>query len=108
MKVHVLETVEARGVTNRLDGMEIPMEESASGWVWYASAAVDDPSLADETPVQARAGRAPEHRRQSLCSPLTTAMRRLGAIGFGSLRTSAFGDPIWSFSARSPNWSQSR
>ena len=30
MKVHVLETAESRGVTNRLDGMEIPIEESAS------------------------------------------------------------------------------
>lgn len=34
MRVHVLETAEALGVTTRLDGMEIPMEESASGWVW--------------------------------------------------------------------------
>ena len=34
MKVHVLETAGAQAVTQRLDGMEIPMEESASGWVW--------------------------------------------------------------------------
>ncbi len=93
MKVHVLETVEARGVTNRLDGMEIPMEESASGWVWSHQQPLMIPSLADETRYKPGLGALRSIGVQSLCfCPLTTAMRRLGAIGFGSLRTSAFGD----------------
>ena len=34
MKVHVLETAAAHRLTTRLDGLELPIEESSSGWVW--------------------------------------------------------------------------
>ena len=93
MKVHVLETAESRGVTNRLDGMEIPIEESASGWVWSQQQPLMIPSLADETRFNPGMSALRDIGVQSLCLfPLTTAMRRLGAIGFGSLRTFAFAE----------------
>ncbi len=34
MKVHVLETAAAHHLTTKLDGLELPIEESSSGWVW--------------------------------------------------------------------------
>ena len=92
MKVHVLETAGTQGVTKRLDGMEIPMEESASGWVWEHQRPLTIPSLADESRYKPGMSALLGIGVQSLClCPLTTAMRRLGAIGFGSVRPDAFG-----------------
>lgn len=98
MKVHVLETAEAQAATKRLDDMEIPIEESASGWVWSQQQPLMIPSLADETRYKLGLDALRSLGVQSLCLfPLTTAMRRLGAIGFGSLRTFAFGEADMEF-----------
>ncbi len=49
MKVHVLETVAAHRLAIRLDGLELPIEESSSGWVWAHQQPLIIPSLAEET-----------------------------------------------------------
>ncbi len=91
MQVHVLETAEAQRVTRRLDGLEIPMKDSASGWVWEHQQPILIPSLADETRFQVGMDALRGIGVQSVCFfPLTTAMRRVGAIGFGCLKPCAF------------------
>jgi formate hydrogenlyase transcriptional activator len=93
MRVHVLETAAAHRLTRRLDGMQIPIDDSASGWVWTHQRPLIVPTLAEETryPIGMTALR--DIGVQSVCLfPLTTAMRRLGAIGFGSLKPFAFSD----------------
>ncbi|MBA5872839.1 MAG: GAF domain-containing protein, partial [Nitrospira sp. CR2.1] len=91
MKVHVLETAEARRVTRRLDGLEIPMKDSASAWVYEQQQPIVIPSLANETRFHVGMEALRGIGVQSVCFfPLTTAMRRLGAIGFGSVKPFAF------------------
>ena len=91
MKVHVLETAAAHRLTHRLNGLELPIEESASGWVWTHQQPLNIPSLSAETRFTMGMEVLKEIGVESLCLfPLTTAMRRLGAIGFGSLKRSAF------------------
>lgn len=93
MNVHVLETSEAHRLTNRLDGLQIPLEESASGWVWAHQQPMVIPSLAEEARFKTGMEALRDIGVQSVCLfPLTTAMRRLGAIGFGSLKSFAFGE----------------
>lgn len=91
MRVHVLETVGLQRTTSKLDGMQIPVEESASGWVWSHQRPLIIPSLAEEIRFQVGMGALRDIGVRSLCLfPLTTAMRRLGAIGFGSVKPFAF------------------
>jgi formate hydrogenlyase transcriptional activator len=93
MKVHVLETAAAHHLTTRLDGLELPIEESSSGWVWTHQQPLIIPSLDEETRFSMGMAALKDIGVQSVCLfPLTTAMRRLGAIGFGSLEPRAFGD----------------
>ncbi len=91
MKIHVLETAAAQPFTSRLNGLELPMNESFSGWVWTHQQPLNIPSLAMETRFTVGVAALKEIGVQSLYMfPLTTAMRRLGTIGFGSLKPSAF------------------
>ncbi len=93
MKVHVLETAAAHRLNTRLDGLELPIEESSSGWVWTHQKPLVIPFLAEESRFTMGMAVLKEIGVQSVCLfPLTTAMRRLGAIGFGSLEPHAFGD----------------
>lgn len=98
MQVHVLETAEAQRVTRRLDGLEISIKDSASGWVWEHQQPILIPSLAEETRFQVGMDALRGIGVQSICFfPLTTAMRRVGAIGFGCLRPAAFDEGSVSF-----------
>lgn len=91
MKVHVLETVAARHHTTKLNGLELPMDESATGWVWTHQQPLIIPSLSEETRFAMGMTALRGIGVQSVCLlPLTTAMGRLGAIGFGSLKPAAF------------------
>lgn len=91
MQVHVLETAAARPHTTGLDGLELPIEESATGWVWTHQQPLIIPSLAEETRFTKGMTALRGIGVQSVCLlPLTTAMGRLGAIGFGSLSPHAF------------------
>ncbi|MCS6286478.1 MAG: sigma 54-interacting transcriptional regulator [Nitrospira sp.] len=93
MKVHVLETAAAWPHRTGLDGLELPIEESATGWVWANQQPLIIPSLAGETRFSKGMTALRGIGVQSVCLlPLTTAMRRLGAMGFGSLERHAFVD----------------
>src|SRR6476660_3522583 len=93
MKVHVLETAAAHHLTTKLDGLELPIEESSSGWVWTHQQPLIIPSLAEEIRFTMGMAALKDIGVQFVCLfPLTTAMRRLGAIGFGSLEPRAFGE----------------
>ena len=93
MKVHVLETASTHHLITRLDGLELPIEESSSGWVWTHQQPLNIPFLAEESRFTVGMAALKDIGVQSVCLfPLTTAMRRLGAIGFGSLQPCAFGD----------------
>ncbi|MBD0315993.1 MAG: sigma 54-interacting transcriptional regulator [Nitrospiraceae bacterium] len=93
MRVHVLETAAARHHTTRLDGLELPIDESSTGWVWTHQRPLIIPSLAQETRFSMGMTALRGIGVESVCLlPLTTAMRRLGAIGFGSLKPGAFSE----------------
>ena len=92
MRIHVLETSAADRLTTRLDGLELPIEESASGWVWTHQEPLVIPSLPQERRFSMGMAALGEIGVRSLCLfPLTTAMHRHGAIGLGSLQPHAFG-----------------
>lgn len=104
MKVHVLATAMADHVATPLDSMELPIEQSGSGWVWNHQRPLIVPSLSDETRFPVGMAALRDLGMQSACLfPLTTAMRRLGAIGFGSLKHHAFSDVNGDFLAQVAN-----
>ena len=89
MRVHVLETSESKTLPS---GMELPVAESAGGWVWTHQQPLIVPCLEDETRFPKGLAILRDIGVASLCMfPLTTAVRRLGAMGFGSLNPCAFG-----------------
>jgi formate hydrogenlyase transcriptional activator len=91
MKVHVLETAGAQSATKRFDGLQLPIEESSSGWVWTHQQPLLIPSLTEETRFSKGMAALREIGVASLCLfPLTTVRRRLGAMGFGSVKAGAF------------------
>lgn len=88
MRIHTLATVHRDRLQPTL---EIPVEESAGGLVWTTQQPLVVSHVAHET----RSPKATQFMRefgiQSFCMvPLTTAMRRVGAMGFGSLQERAF------------------
>ncbi|HET8579905.1 MAG TPA: GAF domain-containing protein, partial [Nitrospiraceae bacterium] len=90
MKTHTLGTSEGESIP---PGFELPMEESAGGWVFSTQQPLVVPCREKETRFPKVTAVLREIGVQSYCLfPLTTAMRRLGAIGFGSLSPCAFGD----------------
>jgi formate hydrogenlyase transcriptional activator len=92
MKVHVIETAAAQGVAGRLDGLELPLDDSASGWVWTHQKSLVIPQLSQESRFPIGMAALREIAVESICLfPLTTAARRLGVIGLGSLKPAAFG-----------------
>ncbi|MFZ5861754.1 MAG: sigma 54-interacting transcriptional regulator [Nitrospirota bacterium] len=89
MRAHYLGTGETENVT----GLEIPVAESASGWVYHAQQVLVVRNLDDEPRFPAVKAVLERMGVKSYCLfPLTTAVRRLGAIGFGRKSVSAFGD----------------
>ncbi len=87
MRAHYLGTGEAESVT----GLEIPVAESASGWVYTTQQVLVVRSLDDEPRFPAVKTVLEQMGVKSYCLfPLTTAVRRLGAIGFGRKSLSTF------------------
>lgn len=83
MRLHVLET---RHTTDKPIGLEHAVDEHPSGWVWKMQDvfAVEDALSESRYPEFMEKVR--EHGVRSLAIvPLTTAQRRLGALGFGRL-----------------------
>lgn len=90
MKIHVIATDRTERVP---DGLELAMDESISAWVLKNQQPVVMPLVDEETRFPKVVGMLREMNVGSCCFlPLTTAVRRLGAIGFGSMSPSAFGN----------------
>jgi formate hydrogenlyase transcriptional activator len=93
MQVHILETASAGPLGKRLDGLQLPIDQSSSGWVWTHQQPLIIPALSEETRFTMGMAALREIGVESVCLfPLTTAMRRLGAMGFGSMKAGAFSD----------------
>ena len=68
-------------------GYEMPVEESPGGWVWTNQQPLTVNDLAQEPRFPRLLSMLRENGVNSFCAvPLTTAQRRLGAMGFGSLQ----------------------
>src|SRR5215472_6441918 len=88
MRLHILETQLPIDVRT---GTETPIEESLGGWVWKTQR----PIIIADTQTETRFTEAMKIMRQysvrSACAlPLTTAQRRLGAMGIGSREVRGF------------------
>lgn len=90
MRLHLLAVSEP---TTIRPGLELPIDSSPGGLVWSTQQplVVEDLSLEDRfpelTPLLL------EHDVQSICVvPVTTALRRLGAMGFGSRQRRPYDD----------------
>jgi formate hydrogenlyase transcriptional activator len=88
MRVHFWEGSE------RLSGLaELPVEESACGFVWEKQRPIVLPDLHVETRFQRAVSLLKGKGVRSYCElPLTTAQRKFGALGLGSVRPNAYGD----------------
>jgi formate hydrogenlyase transcriptional activator len=74
-------------------GHEGPVEESPAGLVWQTQEPIIVPDLAEERRWPKVTGHMKEDGVNSFCVvPLTTAVRRLGAMGFLSLQKEAYGE----------------
>jgi formate hydrogenlyase transcriptional activator len=83
MRLHVLET---RIPSEKPTGTEAPVENNPSGWVWQTQESFVVSDVDEETRFPEFLKRFREHNVRALAIiPLTTAQRRLGAMGFGRL-----------------------
>ena len=88
MRLEILATGEPSTI---LPGRETPVEESPSGLVWQTQQPLMIGDLAEETRFGTLRSLLLENGVRSYCAvPLTTALRRLGALGFGSLQPNAY------------------
>ena len=75
------------------DLAELPVEESACGFVWEKQEAMVWPDLHQETRFRRAVSLLKEKGVRSYCTlPLTTAQKRFGALGIGSSRPNAYGE----------------
>src|SRR5436309_7308105 len=91
MRLHTLEAPDQK--CDVVGCQELPVDESPGGWVWQHQ----QPLLVSDLDKETRFPRVTELMRQqgvnSYCVvPLTTAQRRLGALGFGSLQKATYDD----------------
>jgi formate hydrogenlyase transcriptional activator len=88
MRVHFWE-----GHERLSDLTELPVEESACGFVWEKQRPMILPDLHLETRFQRAVSLLKEKGVRSYCElPLTTEQRRFGALGLGSSRPNAYGE----------------
>ena len=74
-------------------GLEMPVEESPGGWVWTHQQPLTVNDLSQEHRFPKLMSILRENGVNSFCAvPLTTAQRRLGAMGFGSLQLRTYQD----------------
>ena len=74
-------------------GEDLPVDGSPGGFVWKTQQPLIVNDIALETRFPAVIPRLMENGVQSFCTvPLTTALGRLGAMGFGSLQTHTYQD----------------
>ena len=90
MRLHVLETQQAGELPACSD---LPVEESPGGWVWKNQQPLVISQVEKETRFPCVTKVMIEQGVKSFCVvPLTTAQRRLGALGFGSMQEAAYDD----------------
>jgi formate hydrogenlyase transcriptional activator len=71
--------------------MEVPLEESAAGWVWRNQTVLALDDLLTEKQFEPGLRWLRDRELRSYCVlPLTTVQEQLGALGFGSKRVHAF------------------
>ena len=88
-----LHTIQANVPADLVGGHEGPVEESPAGLVWQTQESIIVPDLAEERRWPKVTGHMQEDGANSFCFvPLTTAVRRLGAMGFLSLQKEAYGE----------------
>jgi formate hydrogenlyase transcriptional activator len=88
-----LHTIQANVPADLVGGHEGPVEESPAGLVWETQQPVLVPDLAEERRWPKVTQFMNEDGVNSFCVvPLTTAVRRLGAMGFLSLQKEAYGE----------------
>src|SRR5579872_3630307 len=88
MRVHFWE-----GGGTLSDLAELPVEDSACGFVWEKQRPMVWADLQEETRFQQTMNILIEKGVRSFCGlPLTTGQKRFGALGLGSSRPNAYGD----------------
>ncbi|MCS6304252.1 MAG: sigma 54-interacting transcriptional regulator [Nitrospira sp.] len=94
MRNHIrLQTIQANVPAELLGGHEEPLDETPAGLVLLTQKPIFVPNLADEHRWPKVIHRMKEDGINSLCVvPLTTAVRRLGAMGFSSMRKEAYSE----------------
>jgi formate hydrogenlyase transcriptional activator len=86
-----LQTIQANVPADLVGGHEEPIEETPAGLAWQTQQPILVPNLAEEHRWPRVAQRMKEDGTNSFCVvPLTTAVRRLGAMGFSSLQKEAY------------------
>src|SRR5438309_6869007 len=88
-----LHTIQANVPADIVGGHECPVEDSPGGLVWQTQQPLLVPDLAEERRWPSVTGLMQEDGINSFCVvPLTTAVRRVGAMGFASLKKEAYGE----------------
>ncbi|MEI8015514.1 MAG: sigma 54-interacting transcriptional regulator [Nitrospira sp.] len=88
-----LHAIQANVPADLVGGHEGPVEESPAGLVWQTQEPIIVPDLAEERRWPKVVGHMKEDDANSFCFvPLTTSVRRLGAMGFLSLEKEAYGE----------------
>ena len=89
MRVHILETPSRTYV----DFVERTIQDAPAGWVWERQEALVVPDLETEKRFPQALDSLREIHVKSFCIlPLTTAHRRVGAVGFGSQQVGTYGE----------------
>src|SRR5919106_519701 len=88
-----LHTLQANVPADIVGGHEEPVEETPTGVVWQTQQPIVVPDIAEELRWLKFTQRMQEDGINSFCMvPLTTALRRLGAMGFASLKKEAYSE----------------
>jgi formate hydrogenlyase transcriptional activator len=95
MRLHVLSAPEPSTITPR---MAWPIDETSAGLAWRTQEPVKVEDVANETRFPRLISVLRESGVQSYCTvPLTTALRRLGAMSFGSMQRRVYQEAEISF-----------
>jgi len=87
-----LHAIQANVPADLVGGHEVPVDETPAGLVWQTQQPILVENLGEERRWPKIAQRMKEDGVSSFCVvPLTTAVRRLGAMGFSSLQKGAYG-----------------
>ena len=90
MRLHILVAPEESTIR---PGLELPVEESAAGLVWKSQQPLVVTDVETERRFPQLISMMRENGVQSFCAvPLTSALRRLGSLGFGSLTRRVYED----------------